>query len=263
MSIDTAIPTDVRREVEARLAAIETQHDVRILMAVESGSRAWGFPSPDSDYDVRFIYVRPRDWYLSLLPGRDVIETPIAEDIDLNGWDVRKALGLLLKSNATVSEWIESPLRYRPDDPGIRKLAALEDASFDARGVAYHYANLGRNAAERWLDAEGDVPVKAYFYALRPALAIRALRHAPGGRPPMSLQALVAASAVPEHITQDIWSLVAAKRRTSERANAVRVPRLDALIRGELERAYELPSCRADNTLAERANSLFLELVNH
>ena len=90
------IPLSVRREIDVRLAAIEATYGVRLLMAVESGSRAWGFPSPDSDYDVRFLYVRPRDRYLSLVPGRDVIESPIEDDIDLNGWDVRKALGLLL-----------------------------------------------------------------------------------------------------------------------------------------------------------------------
>ncbi len=80
---------------------------MRFLIAVESGSRAWGFPSPDSDYDIRFIHIHPRDWYLSLQPGRDVIERPIIDNIDLNGWDLRKALGLLPKSNAVVSEWLE------------------------------------------------------------------------------------------------------------------------------------------------------------
>lgn len=90
---DKAIPETVRREIEARLDSIEQTHDVRILLAVESGSRAWGFPSPDSDYDVRFLYVRSRRWYLSLKSGRDVIELPIEDEIDLNGWDIRKALG--------------------------------------------------------------------------------------------------------------------------------------------------------------------------
>lgn len=90
------IAPGIRQEIEARLGSIEVSEGVRYLLAVESGSRAWGFPSPDSDYDVRFFYVRPRDWYLSLKPGRDVIEKPIVDEIDLNGWDIRKALGLML-----------------------------------------------------------------------------------------------------------------------------------------------------------------------
>ena len=127
MTVVDPIPSAVRQEIESRLDTVEAGDGVRLLMAVESGSRAWGFPSPDSDFDVRFLYVRPRDWYLSLVPGRDVIEQPIVDEIDLNGWDVRKALGLLLKSNAVVSEWMESPIRYRPNDPFVTKLAALAD----------------------------------------------------------------------------------------------------------------------------------------
>lgn len=257
-SIDPAI----RREIETRLDAIEADDNVRLLLAVESGSRAWGFPSPDSDYDVRFVYVRPRDWYLSLQPGRDVIETPIEDDIDLNGWDVRKALGLLLKSNAVVSEWIESPIRYRPDDPFVVELARLADEMIDARGLAHHYANLGRNAAERWLDGDADVPVKKYFYALRPALAIRALRNDPGKRPPMNLQSLMMASDLPPSIGDQIDGLVEAKRRTNERANGTRLPELDALIRDELARAAEMPPRIASERFERRANDLFLELVN-
>ena len=135
MTIDRTDPIDpaVRLDIERRLIAVESAEGVRLLMAVESGSRAWGFPSPDSDYDVRFVYVRPRDWYLSLVPGRDVIDYPIVDEIDLNGWDVRKSLGLLLKSNAVVSEWMNSPIRYRTDDPFIAKLAALADELLDAR----------------------------------------------------------------------------------------------------------------------------------
>ena len=105
------ISPKIRQEIEARLAAIEAAEGVRYLLAVESGSRAWGFPSPDSDYDIRFVYVRKRDWYLRLEPGRDVIEAPIEDEIDLNGWDIRKTLGLMLKSNAVVSEWLSSPIR--------------------------------------------------------------------------------------------------------------------------------------------------------
>jgi hypothetical protein len=98
------IAPQMRAEIETRLARAAREDGVRLLMAVESGSRAWGFPSPDSDYDVRFLYVRPRRDYLALSPVRDVVERPIVDEIDLNGWDIRKALGLLLKHNAVLSE---------------------------------------------------------------------------------------------------------------------------------------------------------------
>lgn len=255
------IAPSIRQEIEARLAAIEAAEGVRYLLAVESGSRAWGFPSPDSDYDVRFVYVRPRDWYLRLEPGRDVIETPIEDDIDLNGWDIRKTLRLMLKSNAVVSEWLSSPIRYRDDDPAAARIAALADEIFDPRGVAHHYANLGRNAAERWLEGDGAVPVKRYFYALRPALAIRALRGNPDRRPSMNLQALMAESAIPDSIAGMIYELVEAKRQTRELGNSRRFPELDALIRDELGRAAELPERRAQETALEAANEIFLDLL--
>lgn len=257
-----AIPPAVRSDIKRRLAAVEANEGVRLLLTVESGSRAWGFPSPDSDYDVRFIYVRPRDWYLSLTPGRDVVEAPIVDDIDLSGWDIRKALSLLLKSNAVVSEWIESPIRYRPDDEIVADLAAFADSVINARSLAWHYASLGRNAADRWLDGDGAVPVKKYFYALRPALVIRWLRREGGGRPPMNLQALVDAVGLPDGLADDVAALVAAKRRSNERSNTARLPALDALIRDELARADEVQGSTVDPRSRKRAEALFLHLVN-
>jgi predicted nucleotidyltransferase len=259
---DDLIAPAVRSDIQTRLAAVEANEGVRLLLTIESGSRAWGFPSPDSDYDVRFVYVRPRDWYLSLTPGRDVIEAPIVDDIDLSGWDIRKTLGLLLKSNAVVSEWIESPIRYRVDDEIVADLASLADGAIDARSLAHHYANLGRNAADRWLDGDGAVPVKKYFYALRPALVIRWLRREGGRRPPMDLQSLVDAVGLSDGLTDDIAALLAAKRRSNERSNTARCAALDAMIRDELGRAGEVRGGGVDPRSRERAEALFLHLVN-
>ncbi len=263
MTNTDSIPHDVRTEIDRRLAKVEQDDGVRLLMAVESGSRAWGFPSPDSDYDVRFVYLRKRDWYLGLTPGRDVIEHPIVDEIDLNGWDIRKALGLLMKSNAVISEWIESPIRYFDDHPIIESLRTLADDVLDGRALAFHYANLGRNAADRWLDGDGTVPVKKYFYALRPALVIRYLREYPSVRPPMNLQELIAKCDLPAGLSDDIAELVEAKQRTNEKSNGTRKPRLDDFIRSELLRAGEVPGrVRLEESALARANELFLELVN-
>ena len=88
----------MRQEILQRLSDIEAKYDVKILLAVESGSRAWGFESKDSDYDVRFIYVHRKDWYLSLIEGRDVIEELDPDGVlDLAGWDLKKALLLMGK----------------------------------------------------------------------------------------------------------------------------------------------------------------------
>lgn len=256
------IPLTIRHDIETRLARVAAEDGVRLLLAIESGSRAWGFPSPDSDYDVRFLYVRPRRDYLALTPPRDVIERPIVDEIDLNGWDIRKALGLMLKNNSVLSEWIKSPIRYVADDPIVARVAGLIDDFFDPRGFALHYANLGTEAAKRWLDGAGEVGVKRYFYALRPALAIRALRIDPSRRPPMQLQELMAVSDLPQALAAEIDSLVARKAGTREAGLVARSPELEALVSDELGRASEVPGRAATPEFAAAAEALFLELVD-
>ena len=125
IAFNTSVSDEMRETIIAELKVIEAKHDVRVLFAIESGSRAWGFPSPDSDYDARFIYAHKQDWYLSLTPGRDVIELPIVDELDINGWDIRKALNLLLKPNPVLLEWLSSPIHYLWDAPTCDKLRAL------------------------------------------------------------------------------------------------------------------------------------------
>ena len=255
------IAPEARAEIERRLHAIAAEEGIRILMAVESGSRAWGFPSPDSDYDARFIYVRPVRDYLSLTPVRDVVERPIVDLFDVNGWDIDKTLGLLLNHNAVVAEWINSPIRYQPDDPVIARLAELADRHFNPRGYARHYASLGQNNVARWDDAAGTLSVKRYFYALRPALCVRALRMNPEARPPMALQGLMAATDLPPTLAALIEELVALKAETKEAAPAARSRELEALITGELGRAEEVPERLDPARFAAEAEALLFDLL--
>ena len=154
--IDPAFHT----RAEAALAAVEREEGVRILLAIESGSRAWGFPSQDSDYDVRFIFVRPLADYLRVSPPRDVIERPIDDLLDLGGWDLRKALGLAVRSNAVVGEWLSSPVVYRSDPSIVIRLQALAHQAAHLPALAYHYDRLPRNA---WTAGDGEIRLKSYF----------------------------------------------------------------------------------------------------
>ncbi|RVU35224.1 nucleotidyltransferase domain-containing protein [Hwanghaeella grinnelliae] len=262
MQEKVVIPAAVRAEIETRLANLASEEGARLLMAVESGSRAWGFPSPDSDYDVRFLYVRPRNAYLSLMPPRDVIERPIVDEIDLNGWDIRKALALLLKHNAVLSEWMDSPVRYVVDDPVIGKLSDLATRHFNPRGYAKHYANLGRGAVSRWFNDDGTVSAKRYFYALRPALSVRALRLDPGRRPPMNILPLMEAAQVEQAVVDQIHELIARKAQTREAGNTIQLPSVERLIEDELQRVSEVPERPRDDQFMDEAEALFLQLVN-
>lgn len=210
---------------------------------------------------MRFLYVRPRRDYLALAPARDVIERPIVDEIDLNGWDIRKALALMLKNNSVLSEWIVSPIRYIVDDPAVARLAGLIDRFFDARGFALHYANLGTAAIGRWLDGEEQVAVKRYFYALRPALAIRVLRLDPSRRPPMQLQCLMELGDLPGPLIAEIENLVALKAETREAGLVDRSPALEALVTDELGRAGDVPGRPGGSDFEAAADELFLELV--
>src|SRR6185437_982705 len=160
----------MNEEINHQIAAIEQTHGVRVLYACESGSRAWGFASPDSDFDVRFIYLQPRNNYLSIHDRRDVIELPVNEVLDVNGWDIRKALQLFLKSNAPLYEWLQSPIVYKDQSGFAAELRELMPKYFSHRAGCHHYLSMARNIFENDLQGE-QVKLKKYFYALRPALA--------------------------------------------------------------------------------------------
>jgi predicted nucleotidyltransferase len=95
--------------IDAEIGRVEREQQVALPLVIESGSRAWGFPSPDSDYDCRFIFVRREEAYLTLFPRRDVIEVPLSGDLDINGWDLAKALRLMLKG----MQWCWSGFAHR------------------------------------------------------------------------------------------------------------------------------------------------------
>ena len=159
-----AIDSDIRNIIVQYLCDIEKEFKVKILYACESGSRAWGFPSKNSDYDVRFIYVHPPEYYLSVDFERkpDVIEIPIEGDLDINGWDLRKALQLFRKSNPPLKEWLESPIVYKESSDGtIQKLRDLSKSSYSETSCMYHYYSMTKNNL-RGLFASGKVKTNTY-----------------------------------------------------------------------------------------------------
>lgn len=161
---------DVRQQVAEELRRIEKEENVRILYACEAGSRAWGFPSKDSDYDVRFIYVRAEDWYLSIFEKRDVIERPISDSLDINGWDLKKALNLFRKSNPPLLEWLGSPIIYREDHKIAEQIRRFSASIFSPKACMYHYLHMAKGNYREYLQGE-QVKIKKYFYVLRPVLA--------------------------------------------------------------------------------------------
>ena len=259
---DDQIAPEVRAHIEARLAEVEAEEGVRILLAIESGSRAWGFPSPDSDYDVRFIYSHDADWYLSLREERDVIERGIdALDIDLSGWDLRKALRLGLKWNPVLHEWLVSPVTYA-EDGGFRPEALNLYRDFvDLRAIAYHYASQVKSQWRRNL-AGDEVKLKTYFYVVRPLLSLQWVlrQHA---LPPMHMSALLAGSDLPGDVSDAIDHLIELKRSTPELGTGAKVPAIDTWIERLLPELDPADAPRAANGAEARlaADTLFRRVL--
>lgn len=184
----------MRKTILTKLDEIESRENVKILLAVESGSRAWGFASPDSDYDVRFIYVRPKEDYLRLEKTRDVIELPIEGELDINGWDLDKTLRLLRASNPTLFEWFSSPIVYR-ETAFAQEFRSIMQRYFSSKRGLSHYLSMASSNYREYL--KGDtVKAKKYFYVLRPVLACRWILDK-GSPPPMLFSELMEAELDP------------------------------------------------------------------
>lgn len=229
------IQASVREQILERLRGAEVEHGIRVLYACESGSRAWGFASPDSDYDVRFIYVRDSNWYLSfdVERRRDVVEYPIVDDIDCSGWDVRKALYLFTRTNGALLEWLHSPIVYVEREHLSQDLRALARQASNPTALCYHYSHMARRNAHEYVFGE-KVRLKKYFYILRPLLAIRYIEKG-NGIPPVEFEKLVGAVAPPT-IRKSIASLLELKRVTPELGTGDPIPEIGKFIEEELER---------------------------
>lgn len=168
------IPGETRTEIIRRISNAEREHGVRVIYAVQSGSRAWGLESPNSDFDVRFIYAHSKDWYVAvdLEEKRDVIEYDIVDEIDINGWDVRKALKLFRKSNPAFIEWLQSSIVYVDDGYFAATARDLIGTIYSAEKGIYHYRSMAKTNYRGCLK-ESVVPLKKYFYVLRPLLSIQ------------------------------------------------------------------------------------------
>lgn len=226
------VSDEMRATVLENLAALEQRHQVKVLFACESGSRGWGFASPDSDYDVRFVYVNRLPWYLTVESGRDVIEQPISGDLDINGWDLRKTLQLLRESNPTLLEWLRSPIVYRQEPQWADRLRALAEEGFSPVRGYHHYVSMARKNLREHLYGE-LVRYKKYLYVLRPLLAARWIREGRGAAP-MRFAELASGVLTDRAVLDDINALLEVKMRAGESATSPRWVGLHNFIEAEL-----------------------------
>lgn len=234
---------DIIAEINEKLDEIEKTEGVRILHAVESGSRAWGFASPDSDYDVRFVYVRPKEDYLRLDEQRDVIEWQLDEVLDISGWDLKKALKQFIKGNATLFEWSGSPIVYRTSDEWIR-IREVSKQYFSEKAAVCHYYGTANSTLQGYLLGD-TVRYKKYFYALRPLLAAQYIEKYHTA-PPVLFDDLLKID-LPEELRQAIDELLEVKKRTVEGEDNPQMPVIREFIETETARQKEIADSLEDD----------------
>lgn len=237
--IERIIADESRHEITRRLDKIETDNSVKVLFACESGSRAWGFASSDSDYDVRFIYLSPASRYLAvdLEEQRDVIETPIEGVWDVNGWDLRKALRLYRKSNPPLLEWLQSPIVYREESTAAQKMRDLLATFYSPTACMYHYLHMAQGNYRGYLQSD-LVRTKKYFYVLRPLLGCRWIERDIGAVP-MEFERLVEGTGIPDAVKHEIHLLLEKKRADGEIGKGPKINVLSEFIESEFRRYEE------------------------
>ena len=217
-------------EIQSHLDEIERKHDIRILFSIESGSRAWGFASPDSDYDVRFIYEKHPEAYFNLGKAEDTLEYYPTAEMDMVGWDLSKYLKLIYKSNSVAFEWANSPIVYRKT-PQWEQIAAIIGSYFNSKAAIYHYYGEGAHIFKA-NEHNSTISYKSYLYILRVILAARYIqRH--NTVPPMPFADLVADN-MPEDLQQSVREVLALKTKIMEKDKEKRYSELDAFITAEL-----------------------------
>jgi predicted nucleotidyltransferase len=229
-------------EINTLLTRIEATHGVRIVYAVESGSRAWGFASPDSDYDIRFIFIRSAESYVSVHEGLESIDLPLEGELDAGGWDIRKAARLLGKSNGALVEWLHSPIIYRNENGFRERWQSMAAEIFSPRASSDHYRGLAKQMVLGKL-RDDRVRAKDYLYALRSVLAAKWIAETHSippvpfaelfGTAPLAVQALI-----PE--------LLEHKARMAESERMERLPELDMFLQDFLESISTLPQGSGD-----------------
>lgn len=223
----------MKKEIHTRLQQLEQEEKVCILYACESGSRAWGFPSADSDYDVRFLYIHPKEWYLSIDEKRDVIDQQGGNLIDLSGWDIRKALKLFRKSNPPLLEWLNSPIVYQQRFHVVDEIKGMIPEYYSPKSCLYHYLHMAERNFREYL--KGDVVwVKKYFYVLRPILACKWIE-AGYGVVPMEFEKLVNRTVESEELKSAISELLWRKMSGQELDRGPRLPIISEFVETELE----------------------------
>lgn len=251
-----AISTSRQKQIHELLRELERENNITIIHAVESGSRAWGFPSSDSDYDIRFIYHHPQAWYISAFEKKDHIELEISDDLDAGGWDIGKMLRLMQKGNAAAFEWLYSPVVYRSDVQKTTLIKNLSTEVFNPAPVFYHYRSL---AKKKLTDTATHTNAKYFLYALRALLCAKWVAQK-NIVPPVTFEHLVDAY-LPVNLQAELADVLRVKAQGGEK-DAFEIPNGLWMYADTLYKTLSLEAVAGDKCVElERFNLVLREIV--
>ncbi|WP_144394979.1 nucleotidyltransferase domain-containing protein [Pleionea sediminis] len=251
----------IEQDILDNLKSLEQERSINILLAIESGSRAWGFPSQDSDYDVRIIYSHPVQHYLSVFDRKDTLEVPITNELDIAGWEIAKALKLMYAGNAVVHEWLNSPIIYQENSMASNILRNFSQTAFNPVKAFHHY--LAMSAKKFDLDGNESFSAKRLLYAYRTLLCALWVKNYQTP-PPMKFQDLMTDIL---HDRQDVFDaltiIITAKKEQTEK-QPIDCPKL--LIEYSRSQIKELKATQLQSYKApkkEEFDTVFRTLINN
>lgn len=247
----------MEQRIKQKITELEQQYRIHILYACESGSRAWGFPSPNSDYDVRFIYVHPLDRYLAIDNPESHFTFPVDNELDLQGWDLKKTLQLIRKSNTTPFEWLQSPIIYRQNQSIAQQLWQLCADFFNARGNIYHYLGIAKSSLQT-IDGK-EIGVKKLFYVLRPLLCAKWCLEK-RQIAPMAIAPLL--TLLPDNLSQQINDIIRLKATMVESASITIAPEILSFIeQSTIDISAEVESITEQRFKADKLDRFFIQTL--
>lgn len=249
-------------QIEAFLDKLAEENNIGILLAVEAGSRSRGFESPNSDWDVRIIYDHSLDWYLSIQNRPEVLDLFTRDGIDLMGWDIKKALRLLKKSNPTLLEWLQSPLIYRSNLEAIRELREIAHAHFNPVASTYHHLSIAQKVM-RSFSNEIKVNIKGYLNALYSILGCYWIEQYETV-PPSRFSKLLESTISDTKLHSEIEELLEIKKRVVEKTMISRYRNIDDFIELSIgdfsQKVHQMPKAASPDY--KILNQLFRKIVN-
>ena len=241
--------------MKTRLLQIAEENNFKIMYACESGSRVWGFDSPDSDYDIRFIYVQPFENYLTL--RRDVKDTfnITIDKFDISGWDIKKAMNLFMSTNPSLFEWLRSPDVYVEPDETIKQLQKWAHEYYNPIANMGHYYSMTMGHYNKYVADKKEINIKKYLYTIRSALAVNWIKRT-SVVPPLNILTLVHAHG---NLRHHVHELVQLKRQSDENTVVEVDPEMSEFVRTEL---YNMPSIKPIKKLPlDHIDNLFRQAV--